>query len=41
MPDNHDGTHPEHDGVEEEDEFEENVGEPVAVADVIVVGHLI
>lgn len=32
-------THPENNGVEEEDEFEEYVGESVAVADLVVAGH--
>lgn len=34
-----DATHPEYNGVEEEDEFEEHIGESVAVADVVVVWH--
>lgn len=32
-------THPENNSVEEEDEFEEYVGESVAVADRVVAGH--
>lgn len=34
-----DATHPEYNGVEEEDEFEEHIGESVAVADLVVAGH--
>lgn len=34
-----DVTYPEYNGVEEEDEFEEHIGEPMAVADVVVVRH--
>ena len=32
-------THPEDDGVAEQQEFEQNVREPVTVSDVFVVGH--
>lgn len=32
-------THPEHDGVEEEEELEENIGKPLTVADITVAGH--
>lgn len=34
-----DATHPENNGVEEEDEFEEDIGESLAVTDVVVGGH--
>lgn len=32
-------THPKDDGIEEQQEFEENVGESVTVSDIIVAGH--
>lgn len=32
-------THPKDDGIEEQQEFEENVGESVTVSDLIVAGH--
>lgn len=37
--DNRGATHPEDDGVGEQEEFEQNVGEPVTVSDLFVVGH--
>lgn len=39
MNDNNDVTHPKHDGIEEEGEFEENIGAFMAVSDIAVVGH--
>lgn len=39
LTDGNASTHPKHDGVEEEEELEEDIGEPVAVADLVVVGH--
>lgn len=39
MNDNNDATHPKHNGIEEQDEFEQNVGEFVTVSDIGVVGH--
>ena len=37
--DNHDVTHPEDDGIGEQEEFEKNIGESVTVSDLVVVGH--
>lgn len=34
-----DVTHPEDDGIEEEGEFEEDVGASMTVSDIVVAGH--